>query len=238
MITNSQGQSYSAQCYTTHKPLKLGKYKVYGGNASNPVVNDADVYVSLQHGSTCGLISDPWEEKVVTEIQYPITDGQAPININRFKKMISWLCNQLQEGKKIHVGCIGGHGRTGMVLSALVKEILDEKEATEYVRNNYCKKAVETAVQMTFLQKVFDITPVSPTKDFSVSPTVAYAGSNYGSSVYTPVQKSFKSIEVKEKLMRPVYNGLASPPLRGPENGCKAHSPIKSAISLWSRDDK
>jgi hypothetical protein len=153
------------RCYESHEALPIGKYFVYGGSASYPIVNDADIYVSLQGGSTCGLISDPWDIKHVIEIQLPITDMCAPSNLARFKKMIDWLSVQLIAGKKIHVGCIGGHGRTGIVLSALVAKMMpEEKDAIGYVRKNYCKKVVESNEQVNFLVKNFGVKAVTSTK--------------------------------------------------------------------------
>ena len=72
----------------------------------------------------------------------------APANVTRFKKLVTWLCNQLQDGKTVHVGCIGGHGRTGTVISAIVAELLEEKDAIQWVRKHYCKKAVESKAQV------------------------------------------------------------------------------------------
>lgn len=166
------------RCADTHPPLKVGAFLIYGGSASHPVVRDADLYVSLQGGSTSGLISDPWDEKHVTEIQFSIIDGHAPraAELLRFQKMVEYICNQLQIGKKVHVGCIGGHGRTGLVLSA-VAAALGEKDAIRYVRKNYCKKAVETNVQVKFLVKHYDVLTASASR-----PDYGFKGTPKGSS--------------------------------------------------------
>ena len=72
---------------------------------------------------------------------------QAPKDAVEFKKMVVWLKEQGQAGKKIHIGCIGGHGRTGTLLAALVKEVTGNVDAIAYVRKNYCAKAVESNSQ-------------------------------------------------------------------------------------------
>jgi hypothetical protein len=105
---------WEKKCYESHKPLPVGQYLIYGGSASWPVVKDADVYVSLQDGSTCGFVSDPWDQAQVIEVNHYIPDGKVPVDAVRFRKLVEWVCNQLQSGKKVHVGCIGGHGRTGL----------------------------------------------------------------------------------------------------------------------------
>ena len=68
----------------------------------------------------------------------------------------------LEEGDNIYCGCIGGHGRTGMYLSALQRIINGDTNATDWVRANYCKKAVETPSQIEFLYKEYGIAKVKP----------------------------------------------------------------------------
>jgi protein-tyrosine phosphatase len=159
------GTNLSVRCYESHPKLKIGKGTLCGGSASWPVVKDADVYVALQSGSTSGKVSDPWDPPKVVEVQYSIQDMHAPTNVSRFKKMITWVCNQLHEGKTVHVGCIGGHGRTGTVFAAIVAEALQEKDAIQFVRKHYCKKAVESKEQVKFLMKHYGVSEAQTTKD-------------------------------------------------------------------------
>ncbi len=151
------------RCYESHPPLPLPgtDFVVYGGNCSTPVVTDADIYVGLCTSMKHTARSWPW--KVGTEFLFSITDMQAPNNPDEFKKLIKWLKKQIDAGKKVHIGCIGGHGRTGTVLAALVAEY-GELDAINYVRKHYCKKAVESSVQINFLHEHFGITKVTPSK--------------------------------------------------------------------------
>jgi hypothetical protein len=163
------GTQFAARCYESHKPLKLGKGKLYGGCARHPV--KADVYVVLQRGDMDGLGSDPWDKHPsVVEVQYAIRDMHAPEDVPRFKRLVTWIGNQLHAGKTVHVGCIGGHGRTGTVLSAVVAEMLGEENAIQYVRKHYCAKAVESREQVKFLKKHYGVTEVEPTKVFVPKP--------------------------------------------------------------------
>lgn len=150
------------RCYESHPALLIAGFHVYGGSCSNPVVKDADVYVGLDHSYKRSDKEYPWEEGV--SFLYPITDMAAPRDPASFKKLIDWLAEQILDGKKVHIGCIGGHGRTGTVLSALVAVLDNNKDAITYVRNNYCKKAVESEVQIAFLHTHFGITKVEPSK--------------------------------------------------------------------------
>ena len=48
----------------------------------------------------------------------------------------------------IEIACIGGHGRTGTFLAALlVREGWGPADAVEYIRGGYCKKAIESKEQ-------------------------------------------------------------------------------------------
>lgn len=155
------------RCYEDHKPLTIGDHKIYGGSCARPIVKDADIYVGFDHSMSFTGGNYPWEEGA--EFLYPITDMAAPKDAASFKKLIEYLATNLEGGKKIHIGCIGGHGRTGTVLAALVAHMTGEKDATAYVRKHYCKKAVESKSQIAFLKKHYGITPAKPTKDYSAS---------------------------------------------------------------------
>ena len=100
----------------------------------------------------------PWNGCM--EVYYPITDRSAPKNVEQFKQLIDWTIAHLKAGKKVHAGCIGGHGRTGLFFAALVKTLGITDDAITYVRKNYCKKAVESKVQVEFLVQNFGIKAV------------------------------------------------------------------------------
>jgi hypothetical protein len=145
---------YSMACYSTHQALnfkgKDGKqYSIWGGSCSNPIVYDADIYIGFADTVSNPSHVYPWEEgyKQVTVINYPI-------------------CNQLQSGKKIHAGCVGGHGRTGTFLAAVVAQMSGMQDAIQYVRKHYCHKAVETSSQVKFLIKEFGCSKAEETKKF------------------------------------------------------------------------
>lgn len=147
------------RCHTKHQPLKLGMGEVVGGACGSPRAG-YDIYIGFDYGMKMQHQPYPWEQKddPIIEFQYRITDMCAPKSPKQFKKMISWCAEQLDDGKKIHVGCIGGHGRTGLFLAALVslyEDLTDDPIA--YVRKEHCKKAVESQSQLKFLKKHFGI---------------------------------------------------------------------------------
>lgn len=147
-------------CYATHKGLDIiieGRaFTIYGGSCLHPVHDNAEVYVGLDVGMTIKPFRGDWS-KHPENIYYPIPDMSVPTNPESFKQLISGLHARLVKGKKIHVGCIGGHGRTGLVLAALVKVATGNAKAIDYVRANYCEHAVETYGQVQWLSEHFGI---------------------------------------------------------------------------------
>ncbi len=151
-------------CYMSHPALPLGDYKIYGGSCSHPAVKDADIYIGFDYMPD--VKSYPWDFDPTAPIivHFPVQDMCAPKDTVAFACMVTWVCDQLRAGKKIHAGCIGGHGRTGTFFAAVVKEFLGESDAISYVRKNYCTRAVESDAQINFLSKHYGITPVSGSK--------------------------------------------------------------------------
>lgn len=62
------------------------------------------------------------------------------------------------EVKKILVCCVGGHGRTGTalaILAGLMGAVKDDP--VKFIRENYCKKAVESNAQLKYVEEVTGI---------------------------------------------------------------------------------
>ena len=172
----SQAPVMAMRCYTSHPVLKLGKGKLYGGSARFPVLKDADVYVVLQAGDMNGWQSDPWDTQT-GRWKSSTASGtwSVPSNVARFKKLVTWLCTQLQRRQDrprgLHRGARADrHGALGYR-----GRDLEEKDAIQYVRKHYCKKAVESKEQVQFLRKHYGVSGVEPTKDF---PMLAPRSSN------------------------------------------------------------
>jgi protein-tyrosine phosphatase len=153
------------------KPLNIEfknkKFTIYGGSCHEPLIDDVDIYVSLDVEQPVYYWEQPWyESENKKHLRLPIEDMFIPNDTEEFKSAIDYVLFELSQNKKIHVGCIGGHGRTGIFLSALVQVAMGNKlknddgseiSAVEYVRENYSQKAVETVPQLIFLNSVFGI---------------------------------------------------------------------------------
>lgn len=148
------------RCHETHPVLKIGGGTVYGGSCLTPIP-EADVYIGFEHGMKIGP-HHPWE-RTPLHVFFPITDRRAPSSAKEFKKLIDWTLAQLEQGKTLHVGCVGGHGRTGLFLSALFATLNGDLNAITTVRNMYCKKAVESDEQVEFLVKHYQVHAVPGT---------------------------------------------------------------------------
>lgn len=147
-------------CYATHPPMPLvmdGKpFNVYGGSCLHPVHTDSNVLVGLDIGMTTQAFNGSWAEHP-HQVYFPIRDMSVPDDVAKFKTLITGLVGFIKEGKKVHIGCIGGHGRTGLVLAAIVKVGMGLGNAIDYVRKNYCEHAVETYEQEQWLKTHFGI---------------------------------------------------------------------------------
>lgn len=151
------------RCTDSHPPLPLGEFKIWGGSCTHPTVTDADVYIGFDFGMEHTRRGYPWNPG--EEVYFRIRDMSVPSDVAEFAKLVAWTWEQLQAGKKVHAGCVGGHGRTGTFLAALVKHAIGEDDAISYVRKNYCPKAVESLEQATWLQKHWGIVPQAGHKD-------------------------------------------------------------------------
>ena len=169
LIDPAPRKVYQPRCYESHPRLTLGGGTVVGGSCSHPVTNDADIYIGLESGMKFQSAKYPWappEQTGPIGVQFLISDMAAPKDPPNFIAMIGWLAERLAEGKTVHVGCVGGHGRTGVVLSALVKHVTGNADAITWVRAHYCQKAVESDSQVKFLGTHFGITAATPTKSY------------------------------------------------------------------------
>ncbi len=129
-------------------------------------------------------LTTPNEKKCipyVTEIdviKFPIDDRKGPSDKIRFCKLIIDVADRISTGDKIYVHCKGGHGRSGMVVAALLcfKYKIDPPtsfaitSAYHSTRTNIKPYWLKVGSPQTWLQKlavytIFNphyITPISP----------------------------------------------------------------------------
>lgn len=203
------------RCYETHKPLPIGEFLIYGGSCSSPMVSNADIYVGFDMSMRHTEKQWPWEPG--ESLLYPIPDMGVPKNVEEFKKLIAWLAVQLTAHKLIHIGCIGGHGRTGTVMAALVTHMTGEKDSITYVRKHYCEKAVESATQVRYLHEHFGIKEVPGAKE--------YAGGHGSKDWYAAKGYPAATNPMKQRELALETKGLPKTPYTA--------TPVKTPMCIW-----
>lgn len=93
---------------------------------------------------------DPPKEKV---LYFHIPDQGVPSDLAEFAILIDLLMKEIKKGGQVNVSCIGGHGRTGLILAILHGLLTKSKEPFKDIREQYCKKAVESYAQECFIHK-------------------------------------------------------------------------------------
>lgn len=179
------------RCYMEHQPLSLGGDRfILGGCCIDHDHLEADVYVGLDDAMIGDPSLYPWSDK--EGVLFHIPDMKTPDNFEEFDNMINWIQDQINDGKTVHVGCLGGHGRTGMVLSALVYKMLGIEDAITYVRENYCEEVVETSAQAKWLNTHYGIKMVN-IAPFSWG---GYLANAYGSAEDNPLDDSMDAFDL------------------------------------------
>ncbi|MDQ3106193.1 MAG: hypothetical protein M3Q68_00115 [Actinomycetota bacterium] len=75
-------------------------------------------------------------------------DFGVPEDLNALRRVLTDFLDGARNGASVEVGCLGGHGRTGTALACLaVLTGTPANDAVNWVRTNYCYKAVETDAQ-------------------------------------------------------------------------------------------
>lgn len=205
-------------CHTKHPELKLGNGVLVGGSGYYPRPG-FDVYVDLAADSI-GMESLPWETATEVRINFKISDMCAPTQVGRFKKLVTYLCTQLQDGKRVHVGCFGGHGRTGMLVAAIYKELTGDEDAIQWAREHHCHKAVESHTQVEFLVKEYGTSSAPATKGLKAlafDPRDPFSGTptppaRAGSGNQTMTLKEFQKLSQPQAAPKSRHKAVAHVP--------------------------
>lgn len=223
------GIVHTPSCYESHPALKVGTKLIYGGSCAYPVVKDADVYVGLDASMRSRKTKYPWEAGVEDHVGflYKIADMNPPSDAKSFHEMVDWLCLQLIMDKKVHIGCIGGHGRTGTLLTAIVSQMTGEADAIAYVRKNYCHKAVESRSQIKFLMKEFGVEEAAGTKEFTQTSRSTHTGWwPTGATTTKPTSGGWAGklkVAADKKASSVSFSGSV-----------KLYTPVPSTRNIWS----
>lgn len=129
--------------------------------------------------------------------------GLPYLSDDAFRNVVEYALAAAREGKRVEVGCIGGHGRTGTMLAilecfALVSkgERADAAAAVKKVRAQHCNRAIETGEQEWYVAKWAAILNGEPEPAKPVKPVAKKATATTSST--TPAKKK-PAAKVKPK---------------------------------------
>ena len=137
--------------------VQIGPFKVFATGSQYvdaPVAFEAsDFSFFLDKASWTEILQDyPFDSPNVTIIDWP---DFGVLKDETFAQLVDSILVPLRHGLDVTVGCIGAHGRTGTLLTALtgVVERVDADEALRRVRARFCSHAVETEMQLELVRR-------------------------------------------------------------------------------------
>lgn len=170
----STGGGYQRHKHDGEPAFRIGRVFIGGGSDSGRHAKKADVLVDCTNGKFehkppkqkkpvwggifSGLnqfMSPPSKEPEIIGLHWP-DGGKPPVPLAFFKEIVE-ICQKRakEEDRDISLvfACMGGHGRTGTALAAVLVACKEytAADAIEYVREHHCYKACETAVQLEWL---------------------------------------------------------------------------------------
>lgn len=97
-------------------------------------------------------------------------------------------------GGRVEFGCIGGHGRTGLILAVMcliTDDLMTGPEAVKFVRSTYCTRAIESAEQEWYIAGIraelrAEAWPPKPAKPVYTFPKAAVAATATSATPATP----------------------------------------------------
>ena len=123
----------------------------------------------LPNGTCASLVGGPYYSKpshlkgvkmaaeinMPCDISIPTRDFSVP-DEKDFKLGVLGTLALLSSHKEVYVGCMGGIGRTGLLMAGVVKVLAPRQDSVKYVREHYIPHAVETEEQQRYI-KNFDV---------------------------------------------------------------------------------
>lgn len=141
-------------------PFTIFRSRVYGGPYREKPVGAFGVKMAEEISAPC-------------HVDIPTRDFSVPNEID-LKDGLGDTLTALLAGERVYVGCMGGIGRSGLMMAAIAKTLGLEAEHTAqswkgdktvggpvgYVRKHYKSHAVETEQQMAYIDR-FDVSGIA-----------------------------------------------------------------------------
>jgi hypothetical protein len=141
---------------------------------------------------------------------------------------MAFIQNECQ-GKSVFLHCVGGHGRTGTALSIMagLAGANGDKDPVAWLREVYCHEAVESTIQVEYIETILDITcPKDTIQPFTMANGGGYKGTGFQGGYGN--QPTYYSNQ---------YPGYHTPPVQ--QNDQPAAQPLMAASTdTWGQIPK
>ena len=161
---------YANICKHNMTPIQAGDYTIYCSGysgwqwAERKQFPDLGVYLDdLWMGVSAGVTvaGNLKAPRPVYDTIMLDWDDYGAANTADLAWTVRIILNYLHAGKRVEIGCFGGHGRTGTLLAILIAKIehLSAYQAILEARKRYCQQIIESRQQM---EQVFAFTGQKP----------------------------------------------------------------------------
>ena len=156
-------------------PFRIGAYTVYASSSRDVRFTERGAYVPKD--LAFHLAPDAWsrlrdvkaapfstgdhriqktQDSQGRAVRYVWWDDMGTLEQDLLESLVDEAHEALAKGDTVEVGCIGGHGRTGTFLAALLVKVerLNGDEAVKRVKETYCCDAVETPGQRGMIRSL------------------------------------------------------------------------------------
>jgi hypothetical protein len=79
----------------------------------------------------------------------------SSVELDELEPLVSIARKYLSCNRRVDIGCLGGHGRTGTLLACIIGKVenLLAEEAIDQVHKRYCKEAIESYRQRNLIRE-------------------------------------------------------------------------------------
>jgi hypothetical protein len=142
-------QATYTKCRHYHVPINVAEDVIIYPSSMNNNPRTEDTHINPDFGLYADTGWKPaWRNEFIVFPDYSIPSFDIAI------EQITWAVEYAAEGAVVEIGCIGGHGRTGVILACMKvwgshrdDKPISAVDAVKWVRSNYCSHAIETKEQ-------------------------------------------------------------------------------------------
>ncbi len=103
-----------------------------------------------------GLYLDPLWQPPWPHAHLHWVDFGVPDDVPALHAALADILQRAKAGERVEVGCHGGHGRAGTALACLAVLAGLTEDPVDWIRTQYCPRAIETDEQAAFARTFTD----------------------------------------------------------------------------------